>query len=196
MKRIMPVVLAAAAAACVSSSAHAMKVAIKVGATYSNLGGDDVATVAPNLDYTLGLTGGVVLSPTGNFGVEIAYAQKGAEEDLGGGVMYYLEGDYAQATFLARVGSPSAKLVLGGYAGFKLGKVKEVWEGGGMTITDDSIDANIKDFDYGLVGGLSFGARQATFDVRYELGLASLDDSGSDLDITNEVITAGVTIRF
>jgi len=175
-----------------ASPAHAMKAALKVGVNYADLGGED----DPDMDPSLRYAGGLVFSPTGPFGLEVIYSQKGAQEDLGGGSMYYIEGEYAQATFLARLGGQNARLVLGGYAAFKLGKAREILEGGGMTVTDESIDDDIKDLDFGAVAGLSFGGRQATFDVRYEMGLTSIDDSSSPSDIVNEVITAGVTIRF
>ena len=58
------------------------------------------------------------------------------------------------------------------------------------------IKDEVKSFDFGVVfgGGLDFAAGSGSFviDIRYTLGLTSVDDSGFDADLKNKVFSASI----
>jgi hypothetical protein len=86
-------------------------------------------------------------------------------------------------------GKVMPNLFLGPYFGFTITDPRGELEVDGTTMEDDL--EGVKDTDVGVVfgGGLDFvlGQGKIVFDVRYDLGLTSLDEEGAD--VKNNVIS-------
>jgi hypothetical protein len=189
-----------------SLSLAQMQIGPKAGLNLANLTGDDIE----NADSKTGFAGGVffMYKFSNMFAIqpEAYYSMKGASEKLdfeGVTVDITYTLDYIEVPLLFKLlipieGSSINPAIFAGPAiGFKsTAKVKA--EAQGQSAEQDMED--IKSTDFGLVfgGGLGFpvGTNELGFDVRYILGLSTIDDSAEEADVKNSVINFNVYFGF
>jgi hypothetical protein len=190
-----------------SLSLAQMQIGPKAGLNLANLSGDDVE----NTDSKTGFAGGVFFmyqfSKMFAIQPEAYYTMKGATqketiEDISIDITYTL--DYIEVPLLFKLlipieGSSIHPAIFAGPAiGFNTtAKVKA--EAEGQSAEQDFKD-NTKSTDFGLVfgGGLGFpvGKNELGFDVRYILGLSTIDDTADEADVKNGVINFNVYFGF
>lgn len=185
-------------------TAHAqlLQYGIKGGLNIASLSGDEM----DDLDSRMGLAAGAYLSvpvvPSLSIQPEVLYMMKGATESFNG-TDVTIQLDYLEIPILVKYsfgvpGAPARPSIFAGPAfGLNLSsKVKA--EAGGESVEEDLED--IKDTDLGLVfgAGLAFhlSGYSLGLDVRYNLGLTSIDDTGEGFDVKNNVISLLVSFGF
>jgi hypothetical protein len=175
-----------------------LKFGAKAGLNIANIGGDD----ADNTDSKIGLVLGGLMSYqfSDMFAVqpEVLYTMKGATDE-GGGTEYTLSLNYIEIPVLLKFLIPiqgSGSIVPAIYAGpsiaFNVSAESESESQGRTTTTD--LDDWVSSVDFGLAfgGSIAFdigSANQIGADVRYTLGLSSVEDAGLDADIKNNVFS-------
>ncbi len=184
------------------SHAQLLQYGLKAGLNIASLSGDEV----DDLDSRMGLAVGGYLSvpvaPSFSIQPELLYSMKGASDSFAG-VDVTLKLDYLEIPVLAKYtfglpGAPVKPSIFAGPAlGLKLSSKVKV-EGFGESEEEDLED--VKDTDFGLVfgAGLAFnlGSNSVGVDVRYNLGLTSIDDTGEGFDVKNNVISLMVSFGF
>jgi hypothetical protein len=177
---------------------------LKAGMNLANIHGDDIE----DSKFKVGFCGGgfvafglgkvVVIQP------ELLYSQKGAkwqEEYIGetGKVTFkfnYLEMPVFIKMIVPVQGKVKPSFFLGPYFGIMITGPRGELEVDGTTIEEDL--EGVKDTDFGVVfgGGLDFvlGKGKIVFDVRYGLGLTTLDEEGAD--VKNNVFSFLVGYSF
>jgi hypothetical protein len=193
--------LCALAALAAEPAAAQTRLGLRAGVNFATWTGDDADSDAIGTRTGL-LAGGFAEVPIAeivNFHLGVQYSQKGFEfETIAGDGK--LELDYLEVPALLVVtvpasGSTNIRLSLGPTLAYLL-----KCEGDVVSVESDCEDSdNIKKFDLGgLVGaGLSFGMGSGSallIDGFYNFGFMSVDDSGDEADVKNEVfgITAGI----
>lgn len=177
---------------------------VRAGVNFMTLGGDDVPSdVGSRTGFMIGgfllvdLQGPLSLQP------ELNYIQKGASWDQsfqGTTVTTTRKLDYLEIPVLAKLQIPvtgplSPNVFAGPTLGFNMNATMQA-EGGGQSNSQDISDS-ISGTDFGLAigAGTDFGLSAGTVsvDLRYGLGLSSVDDSGSDASVQNRgfMVTAG-----
>jgi len=175
------------------SLAHAQKITggLQAGMNLANLHGDGVE----DSKFKLGFCGGgfvafglgkvVVIQP------ELLYSQKGAkwEEEILGEtwratyMLNYLEMPVLVKLTMPVQGKVKPNLFMGPYFGITITNPRGKIEVDGMTMEEDLV--GVKDTDFGVVfgGGIDFALSKGkiVFDVRYSLGLTTLDEEGYDV---------------
>lgn len=183
-----------------------MQLGVKAGLNLANLSGDDVE----NTDTRTGFAGGVFFMYQFNemFAVqpEVYYSMKGAKQsDSFEGVSYDAEFkfDYVEIPLLLKFlipmkGSNIKPAIFAGPSLAFNSSAKLKVEAGGTT-TEEDVE-NIKSTDLGLVfgAGIGFpvGKGELGVDVRYILGLSSIDDSAEEADVKNGVINFNLYYGF
>jgi len=193
-------------AAFTSLSLAQMQIGPKAGLNLANLSGDDIE----DTDSKTGFAGGVffMYQFSDMFAIqpEAYYSMKGATdnftvEDLSIDVTYSL--DYFEVPLLLKLLIPiqgssiKPAIFAGPSVGFKsTAKVKAEFEG---ESSEEDLE-NITSTDFGLVfgGGLGFpiGKNELGFDVRYIMGLATIDDTEDPDDVKNSVINFNIYFGF
>ena len=191
---------------------------IKVGLNLANASGDDVEDTKNKMGFAVG---GYILYPlneTITMRVEAMYSQKGAKMEGEMPVVetlpyfpYYtyemkdytatMSVDYIEipVLFLYEIqssGTMKPFVFAGPYLALKMSAKTKVEVEGEDSETEDMKD--VKGMDYGII--LGAGAKvtdKISVDVRYSMGLTSVDDSDADADIKNKVIavTAGYALN-
>jgi hypothetical protein len=170
---------------------------IKVGLNLATLGGDDADTYG-SLSNRTGISAGgfVVLNlAVINIRPEILYTMKGVKAELNT-VETTMKLDYLEIPVLLEYNLPlpgpvSPCIFAGPAFAFKLSAKAET---GSQEVEMDSL---IKSTDLGLVIGAGVTLNNMiTVDVRYVLGLSSIDDSPVELDVKNQVISLMVGYMF
>ncbi len=180
---------------------------VKVGADLANFTGSDKPD---NAKMKIGFTGGgfITYAFSDLFALqpELLFTMKGAKTDAGG-VNYKTNLSYIEIPVLFKV------LLAGGgnfkpnfYAGPAISFLMSAKATADPEPTGwvSDIKDNYKSTDFGLIGGagadmhMGTGPGKITFDVRYEVGLSSLDnvDDGVDAKINNSAITFMVGYAF
>jgi hypothetical protein len=189
-----------------SLSLAQIQIGPKAGLNIANLSGDDVE----DTDSKTGFAGGVffMYKFSDMFAIqpEAYYSMKGAtqkETFEGTTVDFTFTLDYIEVPLLFKLlipiqGSSINPAIFAGPAvGFKTTSKVKI-EAGGESYEEDVED--VKSTDFGLVfgGGLGFpvGGNELGFDVRYILGLATIDDSAEAADVKNGVINFNVYFGF
>lgn len=173
----------------------------KVGLSVANLHGADVGTALTKVGFCAGAFLNVGLSSVFSIQPEVIYAQKGARwtgnNPYYGTVEAKVSLDYLEIPVLVRLSWPSPGrtvpyFCVGGFYASTLsatGSVKVM----GM-FTKEDIEG-IKNTDYGLVfgAGLDFvlGQGKVVSDVRYALGLTTVDDTGYEIKTNALSISVG-----
>ncbi len=203
---VVVAVLFAASLAVPQASAQGIKLGVKGGVNLAKLGGSDAGSTESKAGF---VAGGFVEFMLGNmFAIqpEVLYSQKGAKESIGGDEVK-LKVDYVEVPLLLKLNIPieGSKVHPSVYAGpavaFKA-SCKLAADIGGVSASESCDDAGleIKSTDFGLAfgGGVSFdvGGAEVGVDVRYTLGLSSIDDFSDPDDIKNQVISIMGTVGF
>jgi hypothetical protein len=170
---------------------------IKVGLNMATLGGDDAEGPGVTLSSRTGISAGafvVVNLAMISIRPEVLYTMKGTKFEVNS-----VEGtaklDYVEVPVLLQYNLPlpgpiSPSLFVGPALAFKLSAKQEV------NGTETDIDS-VKSTDLGLVIGAGITLNNMlTVDVRYVLGLSSLDDSPLEEDKKNQVISLMVGYMF
>jgi len=179
-----------------------LRFGFQAGLNFATWGGDD----ADGIDSRLGLIAGgfaeIGLGQYFSIRPEVSYSQQGWEADVLG-AKFELKQDYIQIPVLLKAGAslaaePKLRPVLftGPVVSFEVRCEAKVSGGGVPTQEEDCPKDFLKGTDFGLLfgGGLEYGRLALT--GRYLLGLTSLDDTGSDTDIKNRVVTVLAGFRF
>ena len=169
----------------------------KLGLNMANMYGDDVED---NKMYTRFAFGGFLtysLNDKMAIQPEIYYSMKGYKiESSGYGVTVTIEVtlDYLEIPVLFKYNFPGETIKPNLYVGPALGILL------GAKVEEEDIKDDTKSTDFGLVigGGITYpiGNGAITGDIRYNLGLTSVDDTGADEDIKNNVIQILVGYSF
>ena len=183
-----------------------VKIGPKAGLNIANLSGDDIS----DADSRTGFSGGLFLTyqVSDMFAIqpEAYYSMKGATySETYSGYTYKLTYslDYIEIPVLLKLMIPlqgstiNPAIFAGPAVGFNTThKVK-------VEVDNQSVEQDIEDIkstDFSLVfgGGIGFpvGQNEIGFDVRYILGLGTVDDSGADADVKNSVINFNVFFGF
>ena len=170
----------------------------KGGLSIANLYGDDVSGTDSKIGFTGGGFLGIQASDQIIIQLELLYAMKGTKVDEIGlelkVKLNYIETPILIKWMFPTEGNVKPSLFIGGAPAFLVSAKAEADIGG------VAVEADIKDFtkrfDFGVVfgGGLDFAAGSGTFviDVRYTLGLTSVDDTGFDKDVKNKAFSASI----
>ena len=171
---------------------------VKGGLSLANLYGDDISDVDSKIGFTAGAFLNIGTSGQISIQPELLYTMKGAKDDVLG-LEEKLKLNYIEVPILIKWTSPSEgtirpNLFIGPAPAFLMSaKFEETF--GGVLVEIDIKD-EVKSFDFGVVfgGGLDFAAGSGSFviDIRYTLGLTSVDDSGFDADLKNKVFSASI----
>ncbi|MGB5287559.1 MAG: porin family protein [Ignavibacteriaceae bacterium] len=196
-------------AAFTSFSLAQMQIGLKAGLNIANIGGDDADQIleGQSLDSKTGFGGGIFFMYQFNkyFAIqpEAYYSMKGATYKEGDGELT-LTLDYFEVPLLLKLvipveGSSIRPSIFAGPAiGFNTtAKVK-------IEVGDESAEQDIKDetkstdFSLAFGGGIGFmvGKNELGVDIRYILGLSTIDDSSDAWDLKNNVINFNVYFGF
>ena len=204
MKKLFTVLLVFVA--FTSISLPQMQIGPKAGLNISNLSGDDIE----NADSKTGFAGGVffMYKFSNMFAIqpEAYYSMKGATEkvDFEGvtfDITYSL--DYFEVPILFKLLIPienssiNPAIFAGPFVGFNTTAKLKV-EAEGQSEERDLEDVKSTEFGLAFGGGLGFpiGTNELGFDVRYILGLSTIDDSADEADVKNSVINFNVYFGF
>lgn len=183
-----------------------LKLGIKVGGNIANLSGSD----AGNPDSKFGLAAGAFLEIQLNqilaLQPELYYSMKGATDKitmLGSTIDETVSFDYIEVPLLLKLLIPvqgseiSPAIFAGPFLGINTTASAKV-EFQGQSAEQDI--PNIKSTEFGLQFGggigLPVGNNELGFDIRYILGLTSLDDSAGNADVKNGVINFNAFYAF
>jgi hypothetical protein len=179
----------------------------KAGLNIANVAGDDADILGESLDSRTGFTGGIffMYQFSNLFAIqpEAYYTMKGATRNING-FEFTFAVDYIEVPFLLKLIIPvegsnvRPSIFAGPSVGFNTtAKVKLEADG---ESGEDDIKEDVTSTDFGLVfgGGIGFmvGTNELGFDIRYILGLSTLDDTSDNLDIKNTVIAFNVYFGF
>ncbi|MBN2070032.1 MAG: PorT family protein [Candidatus Krumholzibacteriota bacterium] len=195
MKRL---IIAVALIALLSGTALAegMTFGVKAGVNLANLTGDDIDDVKMKLCFGGGVFMNYMMTESISLQPELLFMMKGTKADIDDDAGIKLS--YIDIPILAKFAVPmegafAPCFFAGPYIGFNM-SAKEYYE-------DDEEDLDdVKAMDFGLVFGGGFeyamGEGAMTFDVRYALGLTTLDDSDAEMDVKNTGIMFLVGYAF
>jgi hypothetical protein len=178
-----------------------IKFGVKAGAALSTLHISGSGS-APPLKMQLGRSEGIfLLIPMGKalaFQPEVSYVHKGARLDTGGSDTHMaIMANYIdiQPLVKIRMGASNAParfgLLVGPQLGIKTQIREQEWDStsGGYTVATSS---EAKSIDFGVVGGVGVDLKKVTIDVRYDLGLTNILDTGGIGSIMNRGFLATV----
>jgi opacity protein-like surface antigen len=165
---------------------------IKGGINSATLSSDEDADLKQLLSGVGGVFIGRDISP--NFGLQLEglFSMRGAGFKDVDDAKINLQ--YIDVPVLARVGSPSNNgtrffAFTGPQASLKVKSEIELF---GVT---ESLDDDVKSFDFGWVVGAGVDMQRFTLDARYTLGLMNIDDTGDDT-IKNRTFSVMLGYRF
>ncbi len=189
-----------------STSYAQLQIGPKAGLNIANVTGDD----AGNPDSKIGFPGGLFLKYQFSqwFAIqpEVYYTMKGAEEKVsifGTTVDVTASYDYIEIPFLLKLVIPiqgsnvHPAIFAGPSVGFNTtAKVKA--EAMGESAEEDIENVTSSEFALHFGGGVGFpvGNNELGFDIRYILGLNSIDDSAGNLDLKHGVINFNIFFGF
>lgn len=174
-----------------------MHYGIKGGFTMANINGDDVPDdTDPRNGFTGGIFGIFPMNDMLAIQPEVLYVMKGHtrkshNERSSQDINYKL--DYIEVPILACVMLPLAfpvNIMAGPSIGFNLSADIERQD------TDYDIKDWVKSTDFGVAFGIGTIMRNVTFDVRYTMGVISVDDSEEEYDIKNNVFSIMLGFLF
>jgi hypothetical protein len=182
-----------------------MQLGIKAGINFSTINGDDV----DELDSKIGFAGGLFFMYQFNslFAIqpEVYYSMKGATADdlVIENSTSTLCLDYIEVPILFKViipvegSSVKPSIFVGPSVGFNT-TAKAMFEYDGESSEDDIEDVSPTDLGLVFGAGLGFpvGMNELGFDLRYILGLSSIDDSEDEFDVKNSVININAYFGF
>jgi hypothetical protein len=180
----------------------------KAGVNIANLGGGDADNlIGESLDSKTGFSGGLFFMYQFNnmFAIqpEAFYSMKGATYSEGGEELT-LTLDYIEVPLLIKLlipveGSNVRPSIFAGPAvGFNTTSKAKIEVNGQSEEEDLKEDTKSTDFSLAFGGGVGFmvGKNELGVDVRYILGLSTIDDSSDAWDLKNNVINFNVYFGF
>ena len=184
------------------------KIGIKGGLNIANLGGSDADQIlnGQSLDSKTAFAGGVFFmyqfSPLFAIQPEAYYTMKGATYSESGGKLT-ISLDYFEVPILLKVIIPvqgsniTPAIFAGPFIGFN-STAKMKIEVNGQSAEQDIQDTKSTEFGVQFGGGIGFdvGRNEVGFDVRYILGLTTIDDTSDPYDIKNNVINFNAYFAF
>jgi len=204
MKKYFTILLVLAAFTSISFAQ--MQFGLKAGANISNLIGDDAIDTETKTGFAAGVFFMYQFSTMFAIQPEIYYTMKGATEKQsisGVTVDFTYTLDYIEIPLLLKLLIPiqGSSINPAIFAGPAIGintTAKFKAEAQGQTLEEDLED--VKSTDIGLVvgAGIGFpvGENELGFDLRYILGLTTIDDSADEFDIKNSVVNFNVYFGF
>jgi len=196
MKKVVVTVLAFTILLGVTSLAQTKKSnGLKAGVSIANFSGSDVSATNDKTGLSAGVFWGIDVSNQIRIQPELLYTMRGAKGDTAG-ITGQINLDYIEVPVLIKWMLPTKGTVdpslFAGLAPALNIRAKAKGLSGGLTGEIDIKD-EVKDVDFSAVfgGGFDFAAGNGNFgfDVRYAMGLSSIDDTGFDLDVKNEAWT-------
>jgi hypothetical protein len=194
-----------------SASAQGVKFGVKGGVNLANIGGSDIAEFESDLGISTESKAGLVAGAFAEFMIgnmfaiqpEVLYSQKGFKASVTGGEDK-LKADYVETAVLLKINIPieGSKVHPHVYAGPAVGLKAscKIEESGSPSESCEDGGLLIKSTDFGVAfgGGVSVdvGGAEVGVDVRYTLGLTSVDDDPDPYHITNKVISIMGTVGF
>ncbi len=175
----------------VPALAHA-QFGIKGGVTFNTI---DISEGTTNFDNSTGFVGGVSygfrLSDNLGLQPELLYIEKGGESGNADVSLSYLEIPVL-VRFMAATGRVQPFLLGGGYAAFKIQDECSVKQAGECLGDLDSAD-----FGLALGAGLRFGGVTGiTVELRWDRGLADINDTGTDASARNRAVMLMAGLSF
>jgi len=208
MKKRTTVLIILATLLFMTNGVAQMQIGPKAGLNIANLGGDDAdELIGESFDSKTGFGGGIffMYQFSNMFAIqpEAYYSMKGATYKEGG-VEFTYTLDYFEVPLLLKLiipieGSNIRPSIFAGPAiGFNTtSKVKVEFDGESQ---EEDLKDDIKSTDFSLVfgGGIGFmvGKNELGVDIRYILGLSSIDDSSEAFDLKNTAISFNVYFGF
>jgi hypothetical protein len=191
------------------ASAGTLQAGVKGGVNLANTRVEDTSSEMSDSRLGMALGGFVAIpvSPLFSIQPEALFSMKG-DQASNGDATATLQLDYIEVPVLAKLTlAPEAaahpSVFLGPSLGINIG-AKAKLEGDPL-IPDSETDVKdaTKSTDFGLVmgGGVEMpvgaaGTQSIGLDVRYNLGLTSIDNSGADANVKNGVFSVMGTFRF
>ncbi len=179
---------------------------LHAGASIATFGGADVSGASSRTGVNIGAS--LTLPVTDVLGIQIggAYAQKGAT-DRSESVDATLAIDYIDVPVLLRIGIPSssalsAHLLVGPAVSFQAKcSAKGTSQGTSVSVDCSQFGADIKNIDFGAMGGLGIDIAASerlrlSFDLLYDLGLTTIDNTSPSADIKNRAFTIQAGLGF
>ncbi len=207
MKKRGTVLIMLAALLFMTNGVAQMQIGPKAGLNIANAAGDDANIFGLDLDSRTGFTGGVffMYQFSNLFAIqpEAYYTMKGATLNTNG-VDLTLSFDYIEVPVLLKLIIPieGSNIRPSIFAGPSLSfntTAKLKIEADGESEEEDLKD-DVKSTDFGLVfgGGIGFmvGKNELGFDIRYILGLSTIDDSPANEDTKSTVISFSMYFGF
>jgi hypothetical protein len=180
---------------------------LKAGLNIANIGGSDAdQLVGQSLDTKTGFSGGVFFNYQFNnmFAIqpEAYYSMKGATYSVSGADLT-VSLDYIEIPVLLKLiipveGSNIKPSIFAGPAiGFNTTHKMKV-EVSGQSVEMDIPDTKSTDFSLAFGGGIDFALGKGLLgaDIRYILGLSTIDNSSDPWDVKNNVININVYYGF
>lgn len=174
-----------------SAFAQGISFGVKGGVNYVTISGDDAGDAESKLAFGGGVVAALDVMDMLVIQPEVLYSMKGADYEPDGCVsLTYIEIPVLLKYAIPMEGMITPNLFVGPSLGILLSA-----EADDVDIKDDT-----KSMDYGVVFGagvdFDMGTGKVTIDARYNLGLASIDDSGAEADVKNSGISAFVGYLF
>jgi hypothetical protein len=207
MKKRTTILIMLAALLFMTNGVAQMQIGPKVGVNIANLGGDDAdELIGESLDSKTGFGGGIffMYQFSNMFAIqpEAYYSMKGATYKENGGELT-ITLDYFEVPLLLKLIIPvegsniRPSIFAGPSVGFNTtAKSKVEFEG---ESAEEDLE-NVKKTEFGFVfgGGLGFliGKNELGFDIRYILGLSTIDDSSDAADLKNTAFSFNVYFGF
>jgi Outer membrane protein beta-barrel domain len=183
-----------------------MQLGIKAGLNLANLSGDDISDTDSRTGFAGGLFFMYQFSDMFAIQPEAYYTMKGAtDKGTIEGFSYDAEIklDYIEVPLLLKFLIPikgsgiKPAIFAGPSVGFNLSAKSKI-EAGGQTFEEDMQDVASTDFGLVFGGGIGFpvGNGELGLDIRYILGLSTIDDSADKADVKNSVINFNLYYGF
>ncbi len=173
-----------------SAFAQGLSFGVKGGVNYATLSGDDVEDAEWKLGFAAGAVAAFDVMDMLVIQPEVLYSMKGAESEGESFDLTYIDIPVLLKYAIPMEGMVAPNLFVGPLLGILLSA-----DAAGEDVKDQ-----LKSMDYGVVFGagvdFDLGTGKVTIDARYNLGLASIDDSGADWDIKNSGMSAYVGYLF
>jgi len=171
----------------VTVAAQNIQPIIKGGANIANVSGDEVEDTDSKIGIVVGGLINFDINEQLAFQTGPFYSQKGYKIDEGGSEMTGSL-DYLEMPFLGRYSIPMGSniepnIFAGPSIAYNINAEVE------MDDETQDISDNVKSMDFGIILGAGVKFNQFIIDAEYNMGLSSIDDSDSDSDIKNSVIT-------
>jgi hypothetical protein len=194
--------LAVTSSGLAAQTTSPLRFGVQAGLNFATWGGDDADGIDTRTGFLVGGFAEYRLNNHFSVRPEVSYSQQGFEANVFG-LNLELKHDYIQIPILLKAGASlegqtklRPVLYTGPTVSIEVGCQAKLSGSGVPTQEEDCPGDFVKGTDFGLLfgGGLEYGRVSLT--ARYLLGLTSLDDTGSDIDVKNRVVTILAGVHF